>query len=107
MTAERQIEADIRIIGEKIAEIGPDLPPSAGEEREIDARGLLVLPGGIDPHVHLTMPQSVPAAYHWADDFTSGSQAALAGGITTLGNMSIPDDGETPLASLEREPSPT
>ena len=103
VTAERQTEADIRIIGEKIAEIGPDLPPSAGEEREIDARGLLVLPGGIDPHVHLTMPQSVPAAYHWADDFTSGSQAALAGGITTLGNMSIPDDGETPLASLERE----
>jgi dihydropyrimidinase len=103
VTAEGQTEADIRIVGEKIAEIGPDLAPHKGGGREIDARGLLVLPGGIDPHVHLTMPESVPATYHWADDFASGSQAALAGGITTIGNMSIPDDGETPLATLERE----
>jgi dihydropyrimidinase len=103
VTAEGQIEADIRTVGEKIAEIGPDLPPRAGEEREIDAQGLLILPGGVDPHVHLTLPDSIPAIYGWADDFTSGSRAALAGGITTLGNMSIPDEGETPLASLKRE----
>jgi dihydropyrimidinase len=103
VTAEGQTEADIHIIGEKIAEIGPNLVLQRGDGREIDAQGLLVLPGGIDPHVHLTMPESVPAIYHWADDFTSGSQAALAGGITTIGNMSTPDAGETPFATLERE----
>jgi dihydropyrimidinase len=37
------------------------------------------------------------------DDFTSGSAAALAGGITTLGNMTFPLPDETPLAALERE----
>ena len=37
------------------------------------------------------------------DDFASGSAAALAGGITTLGNMTFPLPGETPLAALERE----
>jgi dihydropyrimidinase len=37
------------------------------------------------------------------DDFTSGSAAALAGGITTIGNMTFPTPGETPLTGLERE----
>jgi len=37
------------------------------------------------------------------DDFTSGSAAALTGGITTLGNMTFSASGETPLAGLERE----
>src|SRR5919112_233492 len=39
----------------------------------------------------------------WVDDFTSGSAAALAGGITTLGNMTFLQPGETPLAGLARE----
>jgi dihydropyrimidinase len=37
------------------------------------------------------------------DDFTSGSAAALAGGVTTIGNMTFPAAGETPLAALDRE----
>jgi dihydropyrimidinase len=102
VTAKRQYRADIRIRGERIIEIGHDLTPVAGE-REIDAHELLVLPGGIDPHVHLTVPGPVPAAERWVDDLESGSQAALAGGITTLGNISFPLPGETPLATVERE----
>jgi dihydropyrimidinase len=100
VTAERRFEAAIRIRGDKIAEMGLQLPGLEGEQ-EIDARGLLVLPGGIDPHVHLTAPPSYPQP--WVDDFTSGSRAALAGGITTLGNMCLPEPGETPLATLQRE----
>ena len=99
VTADRQVETDIRIRGEKIEEIGRDLSKRQGNQREIDAQGLLVLPGGIDPHVHLTMPESDPRA----DDFTSGSEAALAGGITTLGNISFARPGETPLTTLRRE----
>ena len=87
VTAERQFFADIRARGGKIAQIGASLPPlSSGQERVVDASGLLVLPGGIDPHVHL--PGSV-------EDFESGSETALAGGITTFGNMTFPRTGET------------
>jgi dihydropyrimidinase len=102
VTADCQYRADLRVRGETIVEIGRDLAPG-DDEREIDARGLLVLPGGIDPHVHLTVPGPVSAADRWVDDLESGSRAALAGGITTLGNMSFPVPGETPLDTMERE----
>jgi len=103
VTAERQFEGDIRIRGDKIVEIDHELRRREGDERELDAQGLLILPGGIDPHVHLTLPKSVPATDRWVDDLTSGSKAALAGGITTVGNMSFPQPGETPLGTLKRE----
>jgi dihydropyrimidinase len=103
VTAEQRFEGDIRIRGDKIVEIGHHLLRCEDDEREMDAQGLLILPGGIDPHVHLTLPPSVPATDRWVDDLTSGSQAALAGGITTVGNMSFPQPGETPLATLKRE----
>ncbi len=103
VTATGQFKADIRIVGEKIVEIGSNLVPSDKKAREIDAKGLLVLPGGIDPHVHLSLPDYVPEEFRWSDDFESGSKAALAGGITTLGCISVPDKEETPLGTLERE----
>jgi len=71
---------------------------------ELDAAGKLLLPGGVDAHVHLSVPPQEEAMEpRWVDDFTSGSAAALAGGITTLGNMTFPAPGETPLAQLGRE----
>ena len=102
VTAERRFEADIRIRGQKIVEVGPHLPRS-DDGPEVEARGLLVLPGGIDPHVHLTAPPSVPPPQRWVDDFASGSRAALAGGITTLGGVCFSEPGETLLAALRRE----
>ncbi len=103
VTNTESYNADIRIVGEKIKEIGPQLIKSAKSSREVDAKGLTILPGGIDPHVHLSLPDYVPAEHQWADNFESGSKAALAGGITTLGCISVPDRGETPLGTLERE----
>jgi dihydropyrimidinase len=47
-----------------------------------------VLPGGVDPHVHLNVEHLDPHEPDWVDDYTSGSEAALAGGVTTVGNMS-------------------
>ena len=46
----------------------------------VDVAGLLIIPAGIDPHVHLSLPDYVPAEHQWADNFESGSKAALAGG---------------------------
>jgi len=85
--------ADVLIDGERIVQVAASISvPSAVEV--IDARGKLVIPGGIDPHTHLQ-----PA---FVDDLTSGSRAALAGGITTLGTFSAPRREETPEAALDR-----
>ncbi|MDH4208640.1 MAG: amidohydrolase family protein, partial [Anaerolineae bacterium] len=92
--------ADIGISNGIVAQIGGAL---AGH-LEIDATGKLVLPGGIDAHVHLSgPPEEENIDPKWVDNFISGSAAALAGGITTLGNMTFLASGETPLAGLERE----
>lgn len=94
--------ADVRIQDGRIREIGPELRPMDGEQ-VVDAEGAYVLPGGIDPHVHLTQPEGTPSRFRFADDLTSGSEAALAGGITTLGNMSFPGDGEGLRDAVDRD----
>jgi dihydropyrimidinase len=63
--------------------------------REIDAEGRIVTPGGVDAHVHLTAPSRDATGVNWSDDFESGSAAAAAGGVTTVGNMSFPEWDET------------
>ena len=91
VNAEGQFQADIRVRDGSIVEIASNLSGSEGA-REIDASGLLVLPGGVDPHVHITT----------ADDYTSGSAAALAGGVTTISNFTFPSAGDSLAASVER-----
>ena len=86
VNADGERDADVRIVGETITEVGPNLRPSANT-RIIEAAGRLVLPGGIDPHTHLH-----PA---FVDDLTSGSMAALAGGITTVGTFANATAKET------------
>jgi dihydropyrimidinase len=92
--------ADVGIAGGKVVQLGGSLRG----RREIDASGALVLPGAIDMHVHLSPgapPQpGVPA---WADDFASGSRAAIAGGVTTIGNMTFPWAGQSLRAALDRD----
>ena len=70
---------DIRVQDGRIAELGPHL---AGESTILDARGLLVLPGGIDPHVHFDTP-----GYTEREEFYPASCAAASGGITTVIDM--------------------
>jgi dihydropyrimidinase len=94
VTAERQWDADIRVREGRIVEIARNLRPR-DDERVIDAAGLQVLPGGIDPHAHL-----LPS---WVDDYLSGSKAALAGGITTIGCMASMQRGETILDAIGRQ----
>jgi dihydropyrimidinase len=81
VTASDDFVADIFIEGEKIKWIGTDFPRSA--ERVLDATGLLVLPGGVDPHVHLHYPQG-PNQIVSSDDWLTGTIAAACGGTTTV-----------------------
>ena len=91
-------ECDIGIAHGRIAQLG-----GAMDGREtLDARGLLVLPGAVDVHVHLTIPEERPGPT-WCDDFESGSAAALAGGVTTIGNMCFPARDGDMLAAVRRD----
>jgi dihydropyrimidinase len=72
--------------------------PTAGARRVVDARGMLVLPGGVDPHCHVGLPLG---AYTTRDSFWSASLAALAGGTTTIVDFAIPRVGQHPLEALE------
>ena len=85
VNADGRQEGDIRIRGEKIAEIGRNLaaPPGA---REIDAAGLTVVPGAVDPHVH-------PVGS--AENLTTTSRSALAGGVTTISHFIGPQANST------------
>ncbi|MHA1739707.1 MAG: dihydroorotase [Candidatus Heimdallarchaeota archaeon] len=103
VTDGKQFKADILIEDEKIVAVGENLQLEAKIDRLINANGLFVLPGGIDPHVHLSLPDYVPEKYRWSDDFESGSKAALVGGITSLGCISVPDKNETLRGIIERE----
>src|SRR5690348_12822078 len=70
--------ADVAIDGPRIAAIGPSLS-STGADHVIDARGRLVTPGLIDPHVHLREP-----GQEHKETLATGSAAAVAGGFTTI-----------------------
>ena len=89
--------ADVLIEGDTIAAIGPKLSAPAGA-RIIDAAGCFVLPGGIDPHTHLEMPFMGTVS---ADDFESGTKAALSGGTTMVVDFCLPGPGQSLLAAYQ------
>src|SRR5947208_6020744 len=89
VTAERSFMADILIDGEKIRDIVSSLPAEQAD-RIIDARGMLLLPGGIDVHTHLDMPFGGTVS---SDDFETGTKAAAFGGTTTLIDFAIQPKG--------------
>ena len=74
MIGQALVAADIGVSGGRIVAIGEDL--AAGAE-EVDARGRLVLPGGIDSHCHLDQPTGDDSVM--ADDFSSTTSLAISG----------------------------
>src|SRR5262245_6094302 len=78
-TGSATFEADVAITGETIAASGRGLPAGADE---IDARGKLVLPGGVDSHAHIEQISS--AGLLNADTFESATVSAACGGTTTV-----------------------
>lgn len=85
--------------GRILAVLDPSLDVAdLGASRVVDATGMLVMPGGVDPHCHLAIPLG---AYMTLDNFESASRAALAGGTTTIVDFAIPVPGEDPVAALD------
>jgi len=90
ITATDDYIADIFMEGEKITAIGKELTVTA--DKEIDASGLLVMPGGIDPHVHLDMPFMGTFS---SDTHETGTRAALYGGTTTVIDFVLQKQGHS------------
>ena len=78
-TASDRFRADVAVSGETIVAIGRDL---GGGRREIDARGKLVLPGGVDAHCHIE--QLSAAGIMNADTWESATASAALGGTTSV-----------------------
>ena len=78
-TASDVFQADVGVTGEEIVALGAGLGPG---RREIDARGKLVLPGGVDSHCHIEQLSSM--GIMCADDFYSATVSAAFGGTTTV-----------------------
>jgi dihydropyrimidinase len=90
ITATDDYVADVFIDGETIAAIGKDLPMKA--DRMIDASDKLVIPGAIDPHVHMELPFGGTIS---SDDFRTGTIAAAFGGTTTIIDFAIQYKGKS------------
>jgi dihydropyrimidinase len=109
ITATDDYSGDVFIEGEKIVAVGRNLdalaarPGGAGEAPAgtdiIDATGLLVLPGGIDPHVHLDMPFMGTFS---SDTHETGTRAALFGGTTTVIDFVLQTQGHSLREALEQ-----
>lgn len=89
-------QADILIEGEKIARIGSRL--DAKEAQVIDVTGKLLFPGFIDTHTHFDLDNGV---FMTADNFETGTMAAVAGGTTTVLDFATQNKGETLEEALE------
>ena len=77
ITSAETFQADLGITAGKIAEIGHKLSGA----KMIDASELYVLPGAVDPHVHIEMPVGKTRS---SDDWFTGTRAAAHGGTTTV-----------------------
>jgi len=92
--ADSLVKMDVGITDGVIAGFGKDL---AGR-KQLDATGLLVIPGGVDPHVHLEMPTPVATS---SDDWYTGTRAAACGGTTTVIDFVEPGAKESLLHAFE------
>lgn len=87
------VRADVGTVGEHIAAIGANLTGT----RIVDATGCFVIPGGVDPHVHLQMSLAGRTS---TDTFATGTVAAVHGGTTTVIDFVTPEPGQSMLEAL-------
>src|SRR3954468_14750668 len=96
VSADAEYDADVLIIGEKIAAVGAvEAPPGA---TVLDVGGCRVMPGLIDNHPHLSMPFMGMMS---SDDYNTGTQAAAAGGVTCLVDFAIQREPDQLRSALE------
>jgi len=99
ITHNRQSRGDVLIRNGMIAGVGKGIQAVGTGIQTLDAEGLMVLPGGVDPHVHMALPTGTGRS---SDDFESGSIAAIAGGTTSIIDFVTPERGESLLSALEK-----
>ncbi len=97
VNAGQRFEADVKVEGRTITGLGTNLPKGS-TDTEIDAAGRYVLPGFIDPHVHMELPFMGTVS---ADDFETGTASGIAGGTTSIIDFCIPAPGTSLLDGLE------
>ncbi|MBQ9346742.1 MAG: amidohydrolase family protein, partial [Oscillibacter sp.] len=81
---------DLAVEGEKVVQAGRRL--EGAFDQTVDVSGCLLFPGFIDAHTHFALDV---AGTTTADDFWSGSRAALRGGTTTVIDFACPNKGES------------
>lgn len=96
VSSEGILEKDIRIVGEKIVEIGLNI--SKAEDKIIDAKGSYIMPGAIDVHTHF----DADACGIVADNFYTGTKAAISGGTTTIIDFAEQVKGSTLREALNQ-----
>lgn len=98
VTESRTWKADILIRKGKISAVKNNISEIKGIST-VDAASFYVFPGAVDAHVHFDLP--APAG-NSADDFESGSKAAIAGGTTTVIDFVTPAKGESFIQALQK-----
>lgn len=84
VTSGAELAADLAVSDGVFVAIGLDLDGTATATVTIDATGKIVLPGGVDPHVHF----NEPGRADW-EGWRTGSRALVSGGITTCIEMPL------------------
>ncbi len=96
VTAEGSYRADVLVEDGKISAVGASI--SSDGLQTVDASGLLVMPGFIDAHTHMDMPFGGTMT---ADDWATGTEAAAAGGTTTIIDFALQEVGGTLAGAVE------
>ena len=102
INASGRAEADLAMVGEEIVAIVPRSAggiPAGPDDVVIDATGCLVVPGGVDAHVHMQLDTGTMVS---SDSFESGSIAAAHGGTTTFVDFAEQRQGGNVLESFEK-----
>ena len=102
ITAADEVHADVLIDGGRIAAVatqGSGLAESWSAEREIDATGKYVIPGGVDGHTHMDFPFGGTFS---SDDFETGTKAAAWGGTTTIVDFAVQKKGSPLREGLDQ-----
>jgi dihydropyrimidinase len=96
VTAVDDYHADVLIENGTVAMIGKTIDVEA--DKVIDAKGRLVIPGGIDPHTHMDLPFGGTSS---SDDFETGTIAAAHGGTTTIIDFAVQYKGQSLSEALD------
>ncbi len=89
-------EADLVMDRGRIAAVGSNFHPRKGTDI-VNARGMYVMPGAIDAHVHLQLPFCGTVS---SDDFENGTKAAACGGVTTVIDYAIQAKGRPVMEAV-------